>query len=135
MGIVKKASFKSTDAIQAPGSISHKTFLIDSVLKCGVSIYLFSFFKFSITLKIPSGFGLKKYWRIVLLPFHYLFLFSTPFFKSFLITLSKIYVSIVFLECSKFELPIRCWLRLTFKPCCTILRIYLSFVRFFQFSK
>ena len=69
MGIVKKASFKSTDAIQAPGSIIHMTFLIDSILKCGASTHSFSFFEFSFILKLPSGFGIKKYWKIILLQF------------------------------------------------------------------
>ena len=34
-GCCGKASFKSADPIQAPGSIIHKTFLIDSILKDG----------------------------------------------------------------------------------------------------
>ena len=135
MGIVKKTSFKSTDAIQAPGSIIHKTFLIDSILKGGASTDSFSFFKFSIILKAPSGFGLKKILEN-LSPSVLLFAsFITPFFKSFLISLSKISISVLFLGCSKFELLIGCWLKLTFKPCCTILSIYLSFVSFFQFFK
>ena len=79
MGIVKKASFKSTDAIQALGPIIYKTF----VIKCGASTYLCSFLKFSIILKVPSGFGLKKYWRIVLLQFYYFFLLSLLFSKVF----------------------------------------------------
>ena len=135
MGIVKKASFKSTDAIQAPGSIIHKTFLIDSILKCGASTHSFSFFKFSIILKLPSGFGLKKILENLSPSIPVIASFITPFFKSFLISLSKISISVLFLGCSKFELLIGCWLKLTFKPCCTILSIYLSFVSFFQFSK
>ena len=61
--------------------------------------------------------------------------FITPFSKSFLISLSKISISVLFLGCSKFELLIGCWLKLTSKPCCTILSVYLSSVIFFQFSK
>ena len=83
MGIVRKASFKSTDAMQAPGSIIHKKFLIDSILKCGASTHSFSFFKFSIILKVPSGFGLKKNleYRYPSIPLFASFI--TPFFKSF----------------------------------------------------
>ena len=33
MGIVEKASIKSTGAVQAPGSIIRHTYLIDSILK------------------------------------------------------------------------------------------------------
>ena len=61
--------------------------------------------------------------------------FINPFFKSFLISLSKTYISVLFLRCSKFEFLISCWLILNFKPCYTILSIYLSFVSFFQLSK
>ena len=79
IGIVKKATFKSADAIEASGSIIHETFLTDSILKCEASAHSFSFFKFSIILEVPSGFGHKKYWRIVFLQFHYLFLLSLLF--------------------------------------------------------
>ena len=61
--------------------------------------------------------------------------FIIPFSRSFLISLYKISTSVLFLGCWKFELPIGCWLKLTFKPCCTILSMYLLFVSFFQFSK
>ena len=135
MGIVKKASFKSTDAIQAPGSIMHKPFLIDSILKCGASTHSFSFLKFSIILKIPSGFGLKKILENRSPSIPVFASFITHFFKNVLIFLSKISISILFLGCPKFELLIGSLLKSTFKPCCTILSIYLSFITLFQFSK
>ena len=131
----RKTSFKSTDAIQASGSIIYKTFLIDCILKCEALTHSFSFFKFSIILKVPSDFGLKKILENPSPSIPLYASFITPFFKSFLVSLSKISISVLFLGCSKLELPIGCWLKSTFKPCCTILNIYLSFVRFFQFSK
>ena len=134
-GIVKKASFKSTDAIQAPGSIMHKPFLIDSILKCGAPTDSFSFLKFSIILKVPSGFGLKKNIGKSFSLNPSICFFITHFFKNILIFLSKISISILFLGCSKFESLIGRWLKSTFKPCCTILSIYLSFISLFQFSK
>ena len=79
----KKASFKSTDAIQAPGSVIHKTFLIDSVLKYGASTHLFSFFEFTIIVKVPSGPGLKKILENHSLSIPLFLSFITPFFKSF----------------------------------------------------
>ena len=117
MGNVKKASFKDTDAIQASGSITHKKFLNGSILKCGASTHSFSFFKFSIILKVPSGFGLKKILENLSPSVLLVASFITPFFKSFLISLSKISISILFLGCSEFVLPIGCWLKLTFKQC------------------
>ena len=120
---MKKSSFKSTNAIQAPGSIIHKTFLIYSVLWCEASTHSFSFHKFSIILKVPSGFGLKKILENLSTSILLFASFITPFLKSFLISLSKISIPILFLGCSKFELPIGCWLKLTFKPCCTILSL------------
>ena len=103
MGIVKKVSFKSTDAIQAPGSIIHKTFLINSILKCGVSTHLFSFFKVSIILKVPSAFGLKKVLENHSPSIPVFASFITLVFKSFLISLSKIPISVLFLGCSTRE--------------------------------
>ena len=123
MGIVRKASFKCSDTIKAPDSIILETFLIDSILKCRTSAYSFSFVKCRIILKAPIGYGFKKYWRMVLLEFHYLFLLSFFFSIFFLISLFKIYISVLFLRCLKFALPIGCWLKFIFKPCCTILRL------------
>ena len=109
MGIVRKASFKCSDTIKAPDSIILETFLIDSILKCRTSTYSFSFVKCRIILKAPIGYGFKKYWRMVLLEFHYLFLlsffFSIFFFDLFIQNLYFCFISKVF----KFALPIGCW--------------------------
>lgn len=99
MGIVRKASFKCSDTIKAPDSIILETFLIDSILKCRTSTYSFSFVKCRIILKAPIGYGFKEYWRMVLLEFHYLFLLSFFFSIFFLISLFKIYISVLFLRC------------------------------------
>ena len=90
-------------------------------------MHSFSFFKFSIILKLPSGFGLKKILGNLFPSIPVITSFITPFFKSFLISLSKIFISVLFLGCSKFELLIGCWLYYTKYICNFLISVSRTF--------
>ena len=85
IGIVKYASFRSTDAIHKSLCIILVTFLIDSILKWGASTEVLNFFKFSIILYDPSFLGCIKILEKYPCP-SCGDLTITPFFKSFSIS-------------------------------------------------
>ena len=127
IGIVKYASFRSTDAIHKSLCIILVTFLIDSILKWGASTEVLNFFKFRFILYDPSFLGCIKILEKYPCP-SCGDLTITPFFKSF--STSK-FITKTYLQWYKYgALPTTILFRFTFRPLFTITKMKWSDIIF-----